>query len=913
TSGVINLLRDTGDIVLISKLSGIKVFINGEDKGVLSGRFTTNAGRYEIYAVHPDLPMQRPMHIIELKKGESKEVEFNFRYGGLSVDSDPEGIDVLIGDKKIGKTPLKKDVVEPGIVQLIVQSPDLGVLLRTNIEIIENKTASIEVPGFIHISRLGADGVEYFIDDKKLATGVDSIEARPGVHKVRVRGQEGGEQVKEVVVKSLRTNEVMVDANIVLKKQTGDIYIEAEPFNATVVMNNIETNSRAYFKELVPGDYSIKVLCPRYETTNFTVSLSKGEQITNKIILTPSVGSFTISVEPDDAEFSIYSVDDKKQLTGVVKMRENTVQVGRYEAVVRARGYYSEKKEFVINKGSHTNVEFILKPVTGGITINLISPTEGVNYSLNSFSENAIQFNTNGVAPVRFSSVPIGVYRLKLWRPYYVETNLIKEISEGVTNLVDVELVREVGELSLTIIQTNLSFNAITNARYSLTGPLVECPKGFKAPKNKKVPLGGIIKESLPTGDYKFFMEMDGFTPVNISLTVPTSGVINLLRDTGDIVLISSTPGVECEISGPLNKQDINKFIRRLITDKNPIIFNQVPTGDYKLISKLNHKIIDPVTFEEKEKLWLNESKITVEHNKTTTNILTVPISWIKIETDPENSMLYYGKNIIETAPKLLGPFEVGSLVNIIISNKGYKFQTAKFEIKEPQITNIQKIILYRKNGPLPGDIIWTNSLGMRFVPVEGFTNIWFSVWECRIKDYEKFAYANSSASGIDWRESKFKSTLSINHPVVFVTKEQANAFCDWLTDLEHKNGNLGIKYRFRLPTIQEWQIAAGKTIFPWGDTFPPPPMAGNYGSTYSYSKEVFHTAPVGRYAPNKNGLYDMGGNVREWCLDGKNIACGGSFNTFYFEEMLVNYIYEVKDSKANDVGFRCVLELTRE
>jgi len=975
---LIDLKIGKGTFRFVNTLLDAEVFVNGEKIDLSLGSFTTNAGRYELYAVHPDLPTQKPTDIIQLKNGEVKKVEFNFKYGVLNVNSDPEGFIVLIGDKQIGKTPLKKDVVQPGLTSLIVQSPDARTLLKTNIEIIENRTINFNVPGFIHIPKLVTSDIEYYIDDKKISPEIDLIEIIPGVYQIRAERQGWAKQIKEVVVKSFQTNEVFfeyrygsvaintipsgaivyknnsrlgvtpyldeeaipgkvtytlelsgyevspltvdvvggkkTEANIILTRQTGDIFVETVPTGATVIMNNkITMKTPAFFKELVTGNYSIEILCPRFEKTNFSISLSKGQQITNKIILTPSEGTFTVNVEPKTAEISIFSIDDKKQVMDVVAMKKRKVQVGKYEISATARGYYSERKEFVIDKDSHYDVKVVLKPVIGSIVINLLSPTNGVNFSLDYFNENLIKFNTNGNVPITLNSVPVGKYRLKLSCSYYEQTNLVVNILDGKTETIDVKLAREFGELDLSIVQTNLPFYSITNARYSLVGPSVEKPVWFKSPENKKVSLGGMIKESLPTGNYQFYFDMEDFAPVKISLTIPTSGVINLVRNSGDIVLISSTPGIEYELLGPLNKPDTNKFKMRLIADRKPIKYNQLPTGDYKVISKLNYKLTDPITFEQKEKLWLNESIIAVEHNRVTTNVSIVPIGWIRIETYPDKSMLCYGKDIKDVAPKLLGPFEVGSQVNIVVKNKGYKFQTVKFDIKEPQTTNIQTIKLNKWSGPQQGDIIWTNSLGMRFVPVEGLTNIWFSVWECRIKDYERFAYANSSASGTEWRNSKFTSSLSLDHPVVFITKEQAKSFCDWLSDFEHKNKTLEANYRFRLPTIQEWQIAAGKTAFPWGDTFPPPPMAGNYGSTYSYSKEVFYTAPVGRYAPNRNGLYDIGGNVREWCLDGKNIACGGSFNTYYFEEMLITYLYEVKDSKANDVGFRCILELTGE
>ncbi len=208
----------------------------------------------------------------------------------------------------------------------------------------------------------------------------------------------------------------------------------------------------------------------------------------------------------------------------------------------------------------------------------------------------------------------------------------------------------------------------------------------------------------------------------------------------------------------------------------------------------------------------------------------------------------------------------------------------------------------------------FTNSLGMKFVTVPG-TTVRFCVWETRKKDYDAFA---RSRPGVDaaWKEPFFKGqpvSFAPDHPVVNVSWEDAKAFCDWLTEKERREGRLAATARYRLPSDLEWSAAAGlpkergdtpkardgqvPEVYLWGKQFPPPAGAGNYADMVSrmtfgndwetipgFRDGFSTTAPVGSYAANQFGLFDLGGNVWEWCEDfmdgqsGYRVTRGGSW-----------------------------------
>ena len=226
----------------------------------------------------------------------------------------------------------------------------------------------------------------------------------------------------------------------------------------------------------------------------------------------------------------------------------------------------------------------------------------------------------------------------------------------------------------------------------------------------------------------------------------------------------------------------------------------------------------------------------------------------------------------------------------------------------------------------------FTNSLGMKFVSVPG-TQVLMCIHETSQSDYAAFA------KGIP--DSERHQHSKADKPQEAVTVNMANAFCTWLSKKEGRT--------YRLPTEQEWNFAAGtplseqpvksipsalkgvkpafETQFPWGDQWPPPPGSGNYlditmavaingiRGIEGYNDGYGNNAPVMSFKPNPLGIYDLGGNVCEWCVaheDGRPdsyLLKGGSFVTEDRSEALSSFRGESGPTFRKEfTGFRCVI-----
>lgn len=275
----------------------------------------------------------------------------------------------------------------------------------------------------------------------------------------------------------------------------------------------------------------------------------------------------------------------------------------------------------------------------------------------------------------------------------------------------------------------------------------------------------------------------------------------------------------------------------------------------------------------------------------------------------------------------------------LYLVREGYK--PLRLEVKLTEGQEIAKSVILDKNLGVVFGKPWENGIGMAFAPIG--QDLMASVWETRVRDYQLFVTETDHEPA---RPPDFPQTP--DHPVVNVSRQDAQDFCDWLTRRERVAERIAQTHEYRLPSDLEWSAIAGLNedagispiwrdarkarVFPWGSEWLQsnqtianladlsaslvPGVAINR-TIPGYDDGFACTAPVGSFPASAGGLHDLSGNVQEWVADdysklgddGLGVLRGGGWSTFQPENLFTGSRNPVPPGYQDvATGFRVVL-----
>jgi formylglycine-generating enzyme required for sulfatase activity len=568
--------------------------------------------------------------------------------------------------------------------------------------------------------------------------------------------------------------------------------------------------------------------------------------------------SLLLEIEPTPDHVAIYGKIWPVKLQG-----RYLLQPGNYSIQVEKAGYKPLKQKIKIGTQASQTLVFSLEKKPGYLNISS-QPIENVAIVLNG--------NMLGKTPINTLELEAGTYALEAsserYQPY--TTQLIIE-GKSVTQELNIELLPDWVEV---IIDSKPS-----GAEIWLNG------------EHK-----GLTPQSLEldTGQYHLDLRHPDYMPFTKDFSVDASQLFELpvaeLFTKPSRIIVTSTP-TSANVSIAGKKQGVTPFTQNV----NPN-------------TKVNITLSKPGYKSNQKTVNLKPG----EEQKVST-VLEPVLGTIVLNVSPEDSEIFINGNYIDKGSvKLTLP---STRQRLEIKKLGYK-SYEKMLSPDPNTPQVLDIKLLRLSGTINSGqantirtsqeqilkLIYGGKFSMgsprreqgrrsneTLHTVELIRPFYISTHE--VSNQQFSAFRNTHSSGA----YKGHDLAAPNLPVSNISWEDAAKYCNWLSDKDglekvyrEEKGTLVAKIPipagYRLPTESEWEWVARSqknkhlSRYEWGDNFPPNKVTGNYADESAkqiidqvlpdYNDGFITAAPVGSFKANFFGIYDMGGNVAEWCHD---------------------------------------------